>query len=75
MKLVINLYLILESIQTSIFKINSDAFSGCYQAYQPLIGDGICDDESNNIDCGFDGGDCCLDLVVTDFCSECQCLN
>ena len=40
-----------------------------------MIGDGFCDDETNNVDCGFDGGDCCLDSVVTNFCSECECLE
>ncbi|CAN0333889.1 unnamed protein product, partial [Scytosiphon promiscuus] len=25
----------------------------------PEMGDGRCDDENNNAECGFDGGDCC----------------
>ena len=62
-------------IQTYDWGINFNEFSGCYQSYQPLIGDGFCDDETNNVDCGFDGGDCCLDSVVTNFCSECECLE
>ena len=28
------------------------------------IGDGICDDMSNNQYCQFDGGDCCLDFII-----------
>ena len=75
MKLVIRLFLILRSNLYYEVTIYFNAFSGCYQAHQPLVGDGICDDESNHIDCGFDGGDCCLHSVVTEFCSECQCLN
>ena len=38
-------------------------------------GDGNCDDENNNKDCGYDGGDCCAKtvkggLVKKDFCKE-----
>ena len=39
------------------------------------IGDGICDDDFNNEECDWDGGDCCGDDVNTIFCSECECLN
>ena len=33
----------------------------------------VCNDEYNHESCNFDGGDCCLDCIVTDFCSECLC--
>ena len=36
-------------------------------------GDGYCDDSNNNADCDFDGGDCCLNLIINQFCSECRC--
>ena len=36
-------------------------------------GDGYCDDSNNNADCDFDGGDCCLNLIINQFCSECWC--
>jgi len=39
------------------------------------FGDNICDDENNNSECGYDGGDCCGNDVNTDFCSECECLE
>ena len=39
------------------------------------IGNGYCDDENNNDECNFDGGDCCLDIVLTDYCTKCQCLE
>ena len=39
------------------------------------IGDDYCDDINNNIDCNFDGGDCCGANVNTDYCSECLCLE
>ena len=36
-------------------------------------GNGFCDDENNNVECNFDGGDCCLDEVDKHYCSECIC--
>ena len=41
--------------------------------YAALVGDGFCHDENNNVDCNYDGGDCCLSYVNTDQCSECIC--
>ena len=38
-----------------------------------LVGDGLCNDETNTRVCNYDGGDCCLDLINTDHCSECNC--
>ena len=38
-----------------------------------LIGDGFCNDETNNADCNFDGGDCCGGCVNTDNCLNCVC--
>ena len=37
------------------------------------IGDGICDDVNNIGDCLFDGGDCCNQPLVTNYCTECEC--
>ena len=37
--------------------------------------DGICDDENNNQECNWDGGDCCGDNVNTDYCMHCDCLD
>ena len=45
---------------------------GCNQGW---IGDGYCDDVNNNLDCTYDGGDCCLDYVYEDYCDECLCLE
>ena len=36
-------------------------------------GDGFCDDDTNIIECNYDGGDCCLPEVITEYCSECKC--
>ena len=42
---------------------------------QSWIGDGYCDDINNNLDCSFDGGDCCGLNVNTLYCTVCQCLE
>jgi hypothetical protein len=34
---------------------------------------GYCDDRANIEECYFDGGECCLDYVVVDYCEECMC--
>merc|ERR1712083_895887 len=39
------------------------------------FGDNYCDDENNNAECGFDGGDCCGDNVNTTYCSAWECLE
>ena len=38
-----------------------------------MIGNGHCNDETNNPDCNYDFGDCCLSPASTDYCSECAC--
>ncbi len=38
------------------------------------IGDGLCDVATNSEECGFDGGDCCLEEKSTALCqSSCDC--
>ena len=39
------------------------------------IGDGQCDDNMNQRNCDYDGGDCCLpnNQLNTDFCGDCFC--
>ena len=49
-------------------------FTDC-SANVTLIGDGFCNDETNNADCNYDGGDCCGSCVVTDHCSQCECIG
>ena len=51
--------------------LHNDLFEGC--AVPIFIGDGSCDDEANNADCNYDGGDCCLECMDTSLCSECLC--
>ena len=47
--------------------------NGC--AFRYLIGNGICDDESNVRECNFDGGDCCGSAIIRKFCKFCECHN
>ena len=42
-------------------------------AYLSLIGDGFCNDETNNANCNYDQGDCCYSNINTELCSECVC--
>ena len=41
----------------------------------PMVGDGICNDETNHQDCNYDGGDCCLSSSNLNECSECICYH
>ena len=38
-----------------------------------MVGNGFCNDETNNQDCNYDGGDCCVLDANTSACSECVC--
>ena len=37
-----------------------------------MVDDGICNDENNNIECEYDGGDCCSnpDMVDNGICND-----
>jgi hypothetical protein len=41
--------------------------------HHPLVGNGFCNDETNIAECEYDGGDCCVENVNTNFCSDCGC--
>ena len=45
--------------------------SGCDNA--ALVGNGFCNDETNNANCNYDGGDCCVVNANTNSCFECAC--
>ena len=34
----------------------------------PLLGDGVCNNNTNTIHCNYDGLDCCQSTMNTDFC-------
>ena len=40
-----------------------------------FVGDGVCNDETNNAECNYDGDDCCGSCVYTEFCTQCACLG
>ena len=46
---------------------------GCANAR--WVGDGNCDDITNILICNYDGGDCCIEAIITDYCSECRCFE
>ena len=65
---------IFECINISFYLSFYDSIVFVLDCNQPiLIGDGYCNDEVNILDCGYDGGDCCLSLVITDYCTNCTC--
>ena len=48
-------------------------FTGCMYEHPYTIGDGVCNDETNNEGCSYDGGDCCGPNVDTQYCTDCIC--
>ena len=55
--------------------VNPTTSGGCNSGW---IGDNYCDDINNNMNCSYDGGDCCNScgsVVNTDWCSVCACLD
>ena len=41
--------------------------------YPYRIGNGYCNDDTNNESCSYDGGDCCGPNVDTQYCTDCIC--
>ena len=37
------------------------------------VGNGYCNDNANNEYCDYDGNDCCLPIILDDYCEECLC--
>ena len=40
-----------------------------------MVDDGYCHDEANNLECGFDRGDCCYTCTSKEKCTDCICLT
>ena len=56
--------------------MRAEFFSGkCNTPTNMYVQDGYCDDDNNIQECNFDGGDCCLEEVLEDYCSICACLE
>ena len=60
-------------MQSSNTQSTTASHSGCH--FPNYQGDNYCDDENNNANCEYDGGDCCGDNVDTSYCTQCQCLD
>ena len=52
-------------------EFNIDIFSVCGKPQ--WSNDEFCDDENNNAGCNYDGGACCGQNVIKNFCSDCNC--
>ena len=65
------------------YNVNTDLCSDCkcyvnetcVAGTHPLVGDGFCNDETNNENCNYDGGECCSTCTSTSKCAECACLS
>ncbi len=60
----------LSDIETTTL-IDSTTTSECSKML--WVEDGFCDDETNTELCDFDGGDCCMDQIIDNYCLECLC--
>ena len=48
----------------------------CTSSHASYIGDNACDDENNNVECQWDGGDCCnANENLNNYCALCECLD
>ena len=56
-----------------ITSIPSTTIATCLS--ESRVGDGYCDDDTNNGICNYDGGDCCLPEINKLNCNQCQCLG
>ena len=45
------------------------------QVFKALIGNGFCNDETNNAENEYDGGDCCGYNANKEYCSHCECYH
>ena len=65
-------YTIPETTTTTITPFFGNCTFQVFGIVVAYIGDGFCDDGANNLDCNFDGGDCCGPNVNTDYCTGSQ---
>ena len=75
----IDMVIITNQIKFVILSIISCIFllsllvPGCENDNLALVGNGFCNDETNNPDCNYDGGDCCAMNSNINSCTECVC--
>lgn len=65
--------LIISIIVTLVTMTSNDDETSTDSSLAILVGNGVCDDETNTNVFGFDGGDCCLQYVIPGNCSLCMC--
>ena len=65
--------LVLLKIFLPIFSALPDVLNCADGVKYAIIGNGHCNDITNNPACNYDHGDCCLSSPNTDHCSECGC--
>ena len=58
-------------LSTYLCLLFSFSVPGCTNV--AMVGNGFCNDETNNVDCNYDGGDCCVVNANTNSCSDCSC--
>ena len=58
-------------MQYSLHILFSILVPGCDKT--ALVGNGLCNDETNNADCNYDGGDCCAINANQTTCFDCAC--
>ena len=68
-------FIILYAVTATAATTTSTEYTGCASGLHNYIADGYCDDQNNVEECQWDGGDCCLDTVLTDYCDDCACLD
>ena len=62
----------ISHLKVAWFVIDSSAATP-FTTSTAFVGDSFCNDETNTYACIYDGGDCCLMNLITDYCSECIC--
>ena len=63
------------AVTTTAATTTTTGGASCASGHEQYIADGYCDDKNNVEECQWDGGDCCLDTVLTDYCEDCACLD
>ena len=68
-------FIVLFAVTTTAATTTTTGGASCASGLEQNIADGYCDDKNNVEECQWDGGDCCLDTVLTDYCEDCACLD
>ena len=71
------LYILIYSTNTIVSFLSNffDIYLLVVCANSSLIGNGFCNDQTNNEDCMYDEGECCGTCANMEQCSDCQCLE